>query len=117
MVHHHPLADARFPGIDGRAERHHDAAGFVPGDNRAIFHRNAGRLGLAFGAAVLMQVAAAHAGRLHLDHHLMGVGGRVGELHQFQPALAGEHNAAHGFLRFLLWREFERKKPDWQRAR
>jgi hypothetical protein len=64
-----------------------------------------------------MQVAAAHARRLHLDHHVMGVGSGIGKRHQFQPALAREYNAAHRFLRlFLLVGDFDPKNCDWQRA-
>jgi hypothetical protein len=102
MMHHHALADARLLGIDGVADRDHDAAGFVPGNDGAVPHRDAGRLRLAFGAAVLMQVAAAHAGRLHLDHHVMGIRAGIRERHQFQSALAREYNPAHRFLRLFL---------------
>ena len=57
-----------------------------------------------------MQVAPAHAGRLHLDDHVMGFGGRIGERHQLQFAFAGKHNAAHGFLRlFLSWPDLGQK--------
>ena len=48
-----------------------------------------------------MQIAAAHAGCLHLDDHVMGIRSGIGELHQFQSAFAREHNAAHRYLRFL----------------
>src|SRR5450631_858341 len=117
MVHHHALADPRLLGIDRGADRDHDAAGFVPSDDGTVPHRNAGRLGLALRAAVLMQVAAAHAGRLHLDNHVMGFRSGIGERHQFQSAFSREYNAAHGFLRLLLfvarsWTE----KSDRQRA-
>ena len=88
VMHHDALADARLLGIDRGADRDHHAAGFMAGDDRAVVHRNAGRLGLALRPAVLMQVAAAHAGRLHLDHHVMGIGRGIGELHQFQLAFA-----------------------------
>src|SRR5712671_969630 len=67
MMHHHTLADMRFLRSDRGAERDHHAAGLVPGDDRAFPHRNPGCLGLAPGATVLMQVAAAHPRRLHLD--------------------------------------------------
>src|SRR6202048_3295203 len=71
MMHHHALADARFHGPDRGADRDHHAARFMPGDDRAFGHRDAGRTRLAFWAAVLMQVASAHAGGLHFDHDLM----------------------------------------------
>jgi hypothetical protein len=48
-----------------------------------------------------MQVAAAHAGRLHLDDDIVSLGGGIRELHQFQPAFAREYNAAHRFLRLF----------------
>ena len=102
MMHHHALADMGFPGIDRGAQRHHHAAGLVPGDDGPLSHWNAGGLGLAPRAAVLMQVAAAHARRLHLDDDIVSFRRGIGELHQFQLALAGKHNAAHGFLRLFL---------------
>src|SRR3982074_2416943 len=115
MMHHHALADPRFLRIDGRADRDHDAAGSVPGDHGTVPDRNAARLRPALGAAVLMQVAAAHAGRLHLDHHVMGVRRGIGELHQFQSALTREYYAAHRFLRlFLFLSDLELKKREWQ---
>src|SRR5260221_6800016 len=118
MMHHDALADARFRGPDRGADRDHHAAGFVPGDDSALPHRHAGRPRLALGAAVMMQVAAAHAGRLHLDHDIMGIGGGIFERHQFQPTFAREYNAAHGFLRFVIigQAEFDRKKRGWQRG-
>jgi hypothetical protein len=45
-----------------------------------------------------MQVAAAHAGRLHFDDDVMSIRSGIGELHQFQSALAREYNAAHRVL-------------------
>src|SRR6202040_2082634 len=51
MMHHHALADARFRGPDRGADRDHDAARFVPGDDGAFGHRDAGRARLAFWAA------------------------------------------------------------------
>ena len=116
MMHHDALADARLPRIDGGAERDHDAAGLVSGDDGPVPHRNAGWLRLAFRAAVLVQVAAAHAGRLHLDHHVMGIRSGIGKLHQLQSAFAREHNAAHRFLRLflLVGTNFESNKSgDW----
>src|SRR5580704_4991785 len=101
VMHHDALADAGLLGIDRAADRDHHAAGLVPGDHGAVPHRYSARLGLAPGAAVLMQVAAAHARRLHLDHHIMGIGGGIVEPHQFQPAFAREYNPAHGFLRLF----------------
>ena len=99
VMHHHALADLRFLGVDRAADRDHHAAGFVPGDDGAVAHRDAAGLALALGAAVLMQIAAAHAGRLHLDDDIVSVRRGIGELHQFQFAFAVEYHAAHGFLR------------------
>jgi hypothetical protein len=102
MMHHHPLADPRRPRVDGSTERDHHAARLVAGDDGTVLRRYAGGLGLALGSAIVMQVAAAHAGSLHLDHDIMGVGSGIGELHQFQPAIAREYNAAHRFLPFCF---------------
>src|SRR5260370_1513892 len=64
-----------------------------------------------------MQVAAAHAGRLHLDDDIVSLRRWIRKLHQFQPAFAREYNAPHRFLRlFLLWPDFEPKRRDWQSA-
>ena len=89
----------------------------MPRDDGTLLHRNAGGLWLTFGTAVLMQVTAAHAGRLHLDDDIVSLRRGIGKLHQFQPAFAREYNAAHRFLRlFLLWPDFEPKRRDWQSA-
>src|SRR5467141_742811 len=103
MVHHHALTDMRLLCIDGGAGRDHHAAGFVSGDHGAVLHRDAGGLRLALRAAVLMQVAAAHAGRLHFDDDVMSIRSGIGELHQFQSALAREYNAAHRVLPCFCW--------------
>jgi hypothetical protein len=50
-----------------------------------------------------MQVAAAHAGRLHLQHHIMRPRKRIVELHELQLAVAGEYDAAHGRLPWLCF--------------
>src|SRR6267142_5245165 len=102
MMHHHALTDMRLLCLDGGADSDHHAAGFVSGDHGAVLHRDAGGLRLALRAAVLMQVAAAHAGRLHFDDDVMRFRSGIGELHQFQSALAREYNAAHRVLRLLL---------------
>src|ERR1700681_2844472 len=117
VMHHHALADLRFLGVDRRADRDHHAAGFVPGDDGTVAHRDAAGLPLALGAAVLMQVAAAHAGRLHLDDDLVSVRHGIGEWHQFEFAFAVKHHTAHRFLRLLLLAgRYWTGKPDWQRA-
>src|SRR2546421_5138471 len=115
VMHHHALADPRLLGIDGRADRDDDPARLVAGDDGALVHGNAARLGLAFRATILMQVAAAHAGRLHFDDDVVGIGGGVFELHQFQFAFAVKDNTAHRSppLRiFCSQGHPEPKKPD-----
>src|SRR6266852_9270882 len=117
VMHHDALADSRHLHVDVATDSDHHAAGFVPRNDRTLLHRNAGGLWLTFGTAVLMQVAAAHAGRLHLDDDIVSVRRWIGKLHQFQPAFAREYNAAHRSLRlFLLWSDFEPKRGDWQSA-
>src|SRR3977135_1304791 len=73
MMHHDALSDPRPPSISGGAHRDHHAAGFVSGDHGTVLHRDAGGLRLALRAAVLMQVAAAHAGSLILDTTLLDI--------------------------------------------
>src|SRR5262245_60459177 len=46
----------------------------------------------------MVQIAPAHARRLHLDDDLVRPRRRIGEGHQFELAITGEHDAAHGFL-------------------
>jgi hypothetical protein len=84
--------------------------GFVPGDDGTVAHRDAAGLPLALGAAVLMQVAAAHAGRLHLDDDIVSVRRGIGEWHQFQLAFAVKHHATHRFLRcYCSWADIGRE--------
>src|SRR5258708_4170968 len=43
MMHHDALADPRFRGPDRGADRDYHAARFMPGDDSAFGHRDAGR--------------------------------------------------------------------------
>src|SRR5579871_29160 len=95
MVHHHALADLGFLRPDTGTDRNHHTAGLMAGDHVSLPHRDAAGLGAVLGATVLVQVAAAHARRLHFDNDIVGVGGRIGELHQFQFTLAMKHHPAH----------------------
>ena len=70
----------------------------MAGDDRLGRRRQAAYRGTAFRPAVLVQVAAAHAGGLHLDDDFALARCRVGELHHFELAFAGKHNPAHRFL-------------------
>src|SRR5258705_10106412 len=83
MMHHDALADLRLLVADTRADGRDDAARLVPTDDRVRIDRQAAD-GLAprFGAAVLVQIAAAHAGRLHLADDLASPRGRSGKFHQ-----------------------------------
>ena len=42
VMHHHALADPRLPGIDGRADRDHDAARLVPDNDGTVLGLNPG---------------------------------------------------------------------------
>ena len=52
----------------------------------------------AFGPAVLVQIAAAHARGLHLDDDLALARCRIGKLHQLELAIAGKDDPAHRIL-------------------
>ncbi len=84
MMHHDALADPRERRADRGADRGDDAARLVPGDGRRARRGKPAGLAPGFRTAVLMQVAAAHAGGLHLDDDLVRARGRVGEVHQFE---------------------------------
>src|SRR4051812_3248267 len=100
VVHHHPGADARLLLRYARANRRHHAAWFMPGDHRIRIGRKSRGVGSAarFWPAVLVQIAAAHAGSLHLDDDLVWAGRRIGELHHLKLAPAGENDTTHCFL-------------------
>ena len=101
MVHHDALADPRHLLADLGADRRDDAARLVPADDRVrVDRQSADRFAARFGAAILVQIAAAHARGLHLDDDLAGPRRRVGKFHQLDLALAREDYAAHRFLRF-----------------
>src|ERR1700720_2399455 len=85
VMHHDALADSRHLHVDVAADSDYYAAGFVPRDDGTLPHRNAAGLWLTFGTAVLMEITAAHAGRLHLDDDIVGLRRWIGKLHQFQP--------------------------------
>ena len=98
VVDHHPLADLRLRRADRAADRGDDAAWLVAGDGRRARRGEAAGLAAGFRAAVLVQVAAAHARGLHLDDDLVRTRGWVGKIHHFELATAGEYDPAHGFL-------------------
>src|SRR5271156_3251749 len=100
MVHHDALADARHLFADLGADRRDEAAGLVAADDRVGVDRKAAdRLAPRFRAAILVQIAAAHARGLHFDDDLAGAWVRVGKFHQLDFAIARKDHAAHRFLR------------------
>src|ERR1700733_11946836 len=102
VMHHHALADPRFLLRHAGTDRGHYAARFVAGNHRIGVLWEAGRLArLAFRPTVLVQVAAAHAGRLHLDYDFLRAGCGVGELHHLQFTTTGEHDTTHDLLLIL----------------
>src|SRR5215217_7041458 len=99
VMHHDPLPDLGLRGADPRPDRGDDAAGLVTADGRLARRRKPAGRAAASRPAILVQVAAAHAGGLHLDDDLALARGRIGELHQLELALAGKDNPAHSTLR------------------
>src|SRR5947208_4308891 len=84
MVHHDALPDLRLRLADPWADRSDDAAGLVPGDDRLGRRGQTADRGPALWPAVLVQIAAAHAGSLHLDDDLAFARRRIGKVHQFE---------------------------------
>jgi len=93
---HHPLADPRFLFRHAAADGGDDAAGLVPGDGRIGAAADASRHAAARRGAISMQVAAAHARRLDLEHDLAGTRRRVREFYQFKFPVSGKDDTAHG---------------------
>src|ERR1051326_5718614 len=79
MMHHDALPDLRLRLADPGADRGHDAAGLMPGDDRLGRRGQAADRRPALWPAVLVQIAAAHARGLHLDDDLALAPRRVGE--------------------------------------
>src|SRR5579859_457787 len=99
VMHHDALTDPSFLAGNCRTNRSYHTTRLVSGDHRIRILRKArGLARLPLGPAILMQVAAAHARGLHLHHDLVRAGRRIGELHHFQFATAGEHDTTHGSL-------------------
>ena len=96
MVNHDAGADPGLPFVDARATGSHYAAGLVSGNDRIGVGREAAdRLLFSLGPAILVQVAAAHAGGFHLDHHFSLARGGIGKVHQLEFAATGEDHAFH----------------------
>src|SRR5580700_9713874 len=96
VVHHDAVTDTRGALVDRAADGGDAAAWLVAGDHRARHLAEPERGGPARGA-IELQVAAAHAGRLDLDHDVVRPRRRVGKFHQLQFAFAKECHAAHGW--------------------
>jgi hypothetical protein len=95
MMDHDARSDPRRLGIDAGADRGDDPARLVPGDDGIGVDRQPAAGAARFRPAVLVQVAAAHPRRLHLDDDFARTRRRIGKVHQFELALAGEDNPAH----------------------
>src|ERR1700736_1868232 len=70
MVHHDALSDLRLRLADAGADRGNPAARLGPGEARPGRRREAADRRAALLPSVLVQIAAAHARRLHLDDDL-----------------------------------------------
>src|SRR5438046_5883301 len=89
MMVHDALADGRFAFRHPGAARRDHAAGLVPGDERpGIAAQAERRLRSAGRRAVELEIAAAHARGLHLDHHLAGTWRRGRDNGASDPAIA-----------------------------
>jgi hypothetical protein len=103
MKHRHAIADLEQPRVHPRANGSDHPAGLVTADDRCAFIDTARREVLETQrpdhlrrvVPIKMQIAAAHARSLHLDHGFARPWGRVGKLHQLQLAIPFEYNASH----------------------
>src|SRR6185369_17944316 len=89
---HHALANRRLALRDARAARRDDAAGLVSGDEGFGALAQAQRLlRLARRRPVELEVRAAHARSLHLDHDFAGTRRRIREVADFDLPIAEKH--------------------------
>src|SRR5207248_149861 len=98
MVDHDALANLGLRLADPGADRGNDAAGLVPGDDWLGRRRQPADRRAALRPPVLVQIAAAHARRLHLDDDLALARRRIGEVHQLELPFALKHDPAHSSL-------------------
>src|SRR5690606_1674993 len=120
VVVHDPHAGARLGLGHPGADLDHDAARLVAGDDRLGEIAQAERpLGLAGRGAVELEIAAAHARGLDLQHDLAGTRTRVGKVADLQLAITGEHHAAHAAPSLVplapTRRSLEHFRPPWNR--
>ena len=98
VVHHDAGADPGATLVDLATHRSHHAARFVTGNDRPLELAKSKRRGFFAGRAIELEIAAAHARRLDLQHDLARSRRGVGKLHEVQAALPREDDAAHECL-------------------
>jgi hypothetical protein len=99
VVVHHAHADLGLGFGDARPDRGDHAAGLVAGDDRLGQIAQAQRpLRLAGCGAIELEIAAAHARRLDLEHHVARTRGRVRELPQLKLPVTQKYDAFHPCL-------------------
>ena len=91
QVHHHMVA--HLDVLDVLADLHDDAGVLMAGD--------AGKHSVGVLAQKLMHIGAAHAGRLHLDQHLVVRGLGHGNFPDLKLLRANDDNFLHGFFHLL----------------
>ena len=95
-MHHDARPDAGRGLLDGGPDRCHDAARLMSGDDRAVRLAEPERGGRT-GGAIELEIAAAHAGSLDFDDHIVRSGRWVWKFGELQLSFAEESHAAHGF--------------------
>jgi hypothetical protein len=101
VVIHDALPDARLLLRDARADGGHDAAGLVPRDDARLTSDTARHDPRRLcRRAVIVQIAAAHAGRLDLEHHVARPRCGIGKVPELELAIAEKHDALHAGLRY-----------------
>src|ERR1700761_3349650 len=116
-MHHHAFTHVRFCLWYARPDSRDHATRLMAGNHRVRVLRKAGSLArLSLRPAILVQIAPAHAGRLHLHDHFVRARRWVTELHQIQLATAREYNTTHSSLLFAGCPDSSAGSPAWGTA-
>jgi hypothetical protein len=92
---HDALADASLLGVHARSNCRHDATWLVPGDNGRLGAQTERGRCAAGWSAIRLEVAAAEPRSLDLEHHFACPRRRIGEVLQFELAIAHKNDTFH----------------------
>jgi hypothetical protein len=95
-MHHDARPDAGRGLLDGGSDHGHDAARLMSCDNRAVRLAESEHGGRT-GGAIELKIAAAYAGSLDFDDHIVRSRRWVWKFGELQLSFAKESHTAHGF--------------------